>query len=142
MPKLTQKLPAYRHHKASGQAVVTINGQDHYPGPWKTFVSRKRHPEVVKGDRYDVASYRRAIARACRQADADAHEADPGVKPDVVIVPQWHPHQLRHNAATFLRKEFGLEVARVVLGHGSPAITETYAELDHAKAVDAIGRVG
>lgn len=28
----------------------------------------------------------------------------------------WYRHQLRHNAATFLRKEFGLETARVTLG--------------------------
>ena len=36
----------------------------------------------------------------------------------------------------------GLEVARVVLGHSSPAITEVYAELDFTKAADIMGRVG
>lgn len=54
----------------------------------------------------------------------------------------WHPHQLRHNAATFLRKEFGLETARIILGHRSAAITEVYAELDQQKAMEAIVRVG
>ncbi|HBR20357.1 MAG: hypothetical protein A2Y13_10400 [Planctomycetes bacterium GWC2_45_44] len=54
----------------------------------------------------------------------------------------WHPHQLRHNAATFLRKEFGLETARTILGHRSAAITEVYAELDQQKAVEAIVKVG
>jgi integrase len=54
----------------------------------------------------------------------------------------WHPHQLRHNAATFLRKEFGLDTARVILGHRSAAITEVYAELDQQKALDAIVRAG
>ena len=54
----------------------------------------------------------------------------------------WHPHQLRHNAATFLRKEFGLETARIILGHRSAAITEVYAELDQKKAMEAIVRVG
>lgn len=39
----------------------------------------------------------------------------------------WHPHQLRHNAATYLRKEFGLETARIILGQRSAAITEIYA---------------
>ena len=53
-----------------------------------------------------------------------------------------HPHQLRHNAATFLRKEFGLETARIILGHRSAAITEVYAELDQQKALEAIVRVG
>ncbi|HBR19719.1 MAG TPA: hypothetical protein DD726_05825 [Phycisphaerales bacterium] len=54
----------------------------------------------------------------------------------------WHPHQLRHNAATSLRKEFGLETARIILGHRSAAITEVYAELDQQKAMEAIVRVG
>ena len=48
----------------------------------------------------------------------------------------------RHNAATFLRKEFGLETARIILGHRSAAITEVYAEMDQQKALEAIVRVG
>ncbi|MCD4824639.1 MAG: tyrosine-type recombinase/integrase [Phycisphaerae bacterium] len=54
----------------------------------------------------------------------------------------WHPHQLRHNAATELRKEFGLEAARVILGHRSAAITEVYAEMDRQKTIDAMMKVG
>ena len=50
---------------------------------------------------------------------------------------------MRHrNAATFLRKEFGLETARIILGHRSAVITEVYAELDQQKALEAIVRVG
>ena len=30
---------------------------------------------------------------------------------------RWHPHQLRHNAATFIRKEFGIESGA---GHPGP----------------------
>ena len=56
--------------------------------------------------------------------------------------PPQHPHQLRHNAAMFLRKEFGLETARIILGHRSAAITEVYAEMDQQKALEAIVRVG
>jgi hypothetical protein len=33
MPRLIHAPPKYRKHKASGQAVVTINGRDHYLGP-------------------------------------------------------------------------------------------------------------
>ena len=41
MPKLIQnKLPAYRRHKASGRAVVTLNGKDFYLGPHGTVASR------------------------------------------------------------------------------------------------------
>jgi hypothetical protein len=32
MPILKEALPKYRKHKASGQAVVTIQGQDFYLG--------------------------------------------------------------------------------------------------------------
>jgi integrase len=54
----------------------------------------------------------------------------------------WHPHQLRHSAATRLRKEFDLDVARIILGHSSPVVTEIYAELDREKAIAAMERVG
>ncbi len=53
-----------------------------------------------------------------------------------------HPHQLRHNAATYIRKEFGLDTARIILGHRSAVITEVYAELDQQKALEAVVRVG
>tara|TARA_R110002111_G_scaffold55414_4_gene95295 strand:- start:856 stop:1071 length:216 start_codon:yes stop_codon:yes gene_type:complete len=55
---------------------------------------------------------------------------------------RWHPNQLRHNAGTYLRKEFGIEAARVVLGHKSAGVTEIYAELDRAKAEEIMGKVG
>jgi integrase len=87
---------------------------------------RKRRPRKEPGDRYSVDSYRRAIVYACQRAD----------------VPPWFPHQLRHSAATRLRKEVGIEVARCVLGHSGLAITETYALMDEAKAADAMLRFG
>ena len=55
---------------------------------------------------------------------------------------RWHPHQLRHNAATELRKEFGLEAARIILGHRSAAITEVYAERSEEQAIEAMAKVG
>ncbi len=55
---------------------------------------------------------------------------------------RWSPNQLRHNAATYLRKQFGIEAARVVLGHTSAAVTEIYAELDRNKAADIMAQVG
>jgi integrase len=57
-------------------------------------------------------------------------------------VPLWSPNQLRHSSATWLRKEFGLDVARVVLGHRSPRTTEIYCEMDHAKAAETMLKVG
>ena len=55
---------------------------------------------------------------------------------------RWSPNQLRHNAATRLRKEFGIEAARVILGHSSGNTTEIYAELDNKKAADIMSKIG
>jgi integrase len=98
---------------------------------------RKRPPR----DRYRVASYRRAIERACARADRLAR-ASQGTSAPGTIVPPWHPHQLRHNAATRLRREYGIEVARIILGHRSAALTEVYAEMDLAKAEQVMAEVG
>ena len=88
--------------------------------------TRRRKPRKTPGDHYTTDSYRRAITYGCRKAS----------------VPKWHPHQLRHNAATFLRREFGLEIARKVLGHSTASVTEIYAEMDEVKVIDAMERVG
>jgi len=78
------------------------------------------------GEHYTTASYRRAITRACKKAN----------------VPSWHPHQLRHSAGTYLRKEFNVEVARIILGHRSAETTDLYAELDREKALEAMLKSG
>ncbi|MGE5610668.1 MAG: tyrosine-type recombinase/integrase [Bacillota bacterium] len=123
-------------------------------------------------ERYDKNSYGRAIAYACEKAfplpeplqrrvlPSDEPESDK-VKRETKKAyrarltaeekaqirewrraHRWHPHQLRHNAATRLRKEFGLEVARIILGHKSAAITEVYAEQDRERARQIMGQVG
>ena len=40
-------VPKYRKHKASGQAVVTLNGQDCYLGPWGSTASRIEYDRLV-----------------------------------------------------------------------------------------------
>lgn len=49
----------------------------------------------------------------------------------------WNPNQLRHARATELRKSYGLEHARVILGHSKTHTTEIYAERDLASAKEA-----
>lgn len=120
----------------------------------------KANPRRTKGNVYAVTAYRRAIERAIEAAfPPPEHLAQqPGeskamwqnrlTKKQKAELKEWykkfhwHPHQLRHNAATSIRKEFGLDTARVILGHRSAAITEVYAELDQQKALEAIVRVG
>ena len=58
------------------------------------------------------------------------------------IVPRWHPHQLRHTYATRIRKLYGIEAARVLLGHASVGVTEIYAERDLAVTHEIAGKVG
>jgi integrase len=103
---------------------------------------RKRHPKRIKGDHYTVGSYRAAIGRACRRANRQAHQEQPEIAADQVVIPSWHPHQLRHNSGTLLRREFGLEMARIVLGHSSPFVTQIYAEKDRELAMDALSKIG
>lgn len=98
-------------------------------------------------DHYDVASYRRAIARACDRAfphptlaelpekildDAQRAEIEEWRKAH-----RWHPHQLRHATGTAIRGRFGLEAAQAVLGHSELSSTQVYAEknLEAARAV-------
>ena len=120
----------------------------------------KDDPERSAGDRYTTDSYRRAIARACDQAFPPPEplakredETDDEWQTRLTAeqkteldawqkAHRWHPHQLRHNAATELRKEFGIEAARIILGHHSAAVTEIYAEKDEQQAVEAMARVG
>jgi integrase len=87
--------------------------------------NRQRAPKRQPRERFTVATYRRAIARACQRAlDMPAELRDPETKAgkaadttDARKLRQrlrsewnaanvWHPHQLRHNAATLLRRQY------------------------------------
>jgi integrase len=98
---------------------------------------RKARPKRTPGDRYNTRSYYHAVLYAVRKANREADEH--GRKP----LPHWAPNQLRHSAATRIRKEFDLDTTRAVLGHSSPVVTEQhYAALDQKKAADAMKRIG
>jgi integrase len=47
MPRLVAAFPKYRKHKASGQAVVTLNGRDHYMGPYGTAASKAFYDRLI-----------------------------------------------------------------------------------------------
>lgn len=85
-------------------------------------VDRQRKPK----DHYAKDSYCRSIARACVLA---------GVEP-------WSPNQLRHSRATILRKLYGIEGARLVLGHADAGVTLVYAERDFEAAAKIMMEVG
>jgi integrase len=87
---------------------------------------RKPNPKKVPGERYTTASFRQAVRKACGAAG----------------IPTWHPHQLRHNAATALRREHGIELARIILGQRHLSATELYAEADQEQAKAVMARIG
>lgn len=87
----------------------------------------KRHIAVPrKQKRYRRDSYHRAIIRACDRAE----------------VHRWSPNQLRHTAATAIRKQYGLEVAQVMLGHSKADVTQIYAERDASKGREIAALIG
>jgi integrase len=62
------------------------------------------------GDRYTVASYRRAIERACARA---------GITP-------FSPNQIRHTACTEVASSVGVAIAQQILGHADIRTTMRY----------------
>lgn len=123
----------------------------------------KAKPEKQPGEMYTITSYHHAIRSACEKA-FDMPKELRDMRVAVAKRPEqerkatrerlqaeastwskqwsWHPHQLRHNAVTELRREFGLEAAQVVLGHSNASITQIYAERDSEKARRIMQEVG
>jgi len=128
--------------------------------PSQALRSAKANPKRTPGHRYTTASYRRAIHRACdnafpppvpicRRPGETSQEWKNRLTADEKTELQqwqrkhrWSPNRLRHNAGTELRKVYGVEASRVVLGHSSTVVTEMYAEIDFEKAKVIMGEVG
>ena len=122
------------------------------------------------GVRYNRSAYRNAVLRACEIAfgmpkelrhvpsGLTAKEKKLPPADQVRILAQreelrakarawrhehcWHPHQLRHNAGTAVRKAADLDAARTVMGQGSLAVAEIYAEKDLETARKIIAKIG
>ncbi len=109
-------------------------------------------PAAPVGDRYTTASYRKAIARACELAyphptlsKVPRSRRTPEQRAELKAWQAkhtWHPHQLRHNAATSITEHESLEVARIMLGHQSIATTLIYAKVHDRRAILAALRRG
>jgi integrase len=114
--------------------------------------NRRRKPRTQPGDRYDVDAYRRAITRACDKAFPHSELGKikrKDLTPDQLKElkawqksHRWAPNQLRHAAATEVRREFGLEAAQIVLGHSKADVTQVYAERDLAKGLAVAKAIG
>jgi integrase len=104
--------------------------------------NRKVRPKRRPGDHYTVESYNRAIARACDKAWPAPDGLTPTERDAWHCAHRWAPNQLRHAAATRIRREFGLEAAQVVLGHRTLTVTQVYAERHVAEARRVMEEVG
>lgn len=107
--------------------------------------NRKLRPKRQPRHRYDSKTYRRAIQRGVEKANAArlrvAKENDAAAA-DVELLSAWSPNQLRHSAATEIRRRYGLEAAQVVLGHAMADVTQVYAERDLELARRVMAEVG
>ncbi|HEY1686396.1 MAG TPA: site-specific integrase [Tepidisphaeraceae bacterium] len=118
--------------------------------------NRRRKPKKCPGARYTSASYRRAIATACEKAfgmPQEYRKAPKGETPAAKALRLanakewrnkhvWYPLQVRHTAATKVRREFGIEAAQHILGHASINVTEIYAEKNAAQARKVMEQIG
>jgi len=121
---------------------------------------KKKNSKKLPGLCYSTTTYGAAIARGCDAAfppPAPLARREGETKKGWLarLTPEqqrelrewqkahrWHPHQLRHALATRLRREFGLDATRTVLGHHSPVVTEVYAERDLGIAKEVMARLG
>ncbi len=90
------------------------------------------------GEHYTAGSYRRAIRYACMSLhpypdeisrpaqglSAEENAEQKRLRKEHRERWCWHPHQLRHNYATMIRKQFGIEEASNMLDHSSVKMTE------------------
>jgi integrase len=137
-----RKTPRYPSHMARNER--------------KRSTTRKRLP----ADRYNRRAYINALKRACDRAFPPTGELSRlsgesvakwwarlnKEQRDAVKVwrkaHRWHPNQLRHTFATHVRKQHGLEVAQVMLGHARADVTQVYAEKNEALAVATALKIG
>jgi integrase len=115
------------------------------------------------GDHYSVNAYRIAISHACDVAFPhpelpERFEGEPARefvrrraawrrehKAEISTwrkAHRWHPNQLRHSAATLIRKHYGAESSQAVLGHAQLQTTEIYAERDLNVARQIMQEIG
>ena len=104
--------------------------------------NRKAEPALTFKEHYDSISYRISVKyaiTACNKARRAKAKAT-GHEPE--MVPYWTPYQLRHTAATKVRKEMGYECAGATLGHTNMSATAIYAERNQGLADEAARRFG
>jgi integrase len=162
-PWLTLRTEAYLFSPAASEQARNAERRANRQTPMTPSQARRKRcafPKRPKRDRYDETSYRNAVYRACDKA---FHPPAPLARLDGEtkawyekrltgeqreemarwrLEHRWHPNQLRHTTATLIRKDHGIEMARIVLGHSKAFTTEIYAETDQQKGIDVMAKLG
>jgi integrase len=128
-PHLTLNVTDYLFSPIRSESIRNALRRDTRQSPMTPSQARRRargRKRAPLRDLYDVASYRRAIRRACEAAG----------------VPLWSPNQLRHSRGTEIRKRYGLEASQAVLGHSELGVTQVYAEVDREAARRVMAEIG
>ena len=135
-----------RHARQHRRRKTPVN-QGNRPG-----TNRRRNPARQPQERYSRDSFRRAIERGIRLAfphpELSAIPRSRLTKEQRAELKQWyrqyhwHPHQLRHTFATRIRREYGLEASKTLLGEATIAAAEIYAEQDRSRAAEIAARIG
>jgi integrase len=133
-PGESEKLRLEKRH---AERIVPLE-QGNRPG-----TNRVKNKKLVVGDYYTVGGYGHAVTHAITAAnDAIKKQAlEQGVD-EPMLIPRWTPYQLRHTAATKVRKEMGYETAGATLGHTNMSATAIYAERNQGLADEAAKRFG
>jgi hypothetical protein len=139
MPRLNRSLPTYRKHKASGQAVVTINRRDYYLGPMG--------PRAVSGS--TIASL---------QSNCGRDDLDPSARPSRGADREGRSLSVAQGAATFCRRSGALgamdrdesvcneagtapQIAAAAMIAGDPTTRESFPRCPEVrKVLVAVGR--
>jgi integrase len=104
--------------------------------------NRVNIPKRKAGNHYSSGAYRRAIHRGCDKAFPAPPELTGEEAAAWHSSHRWSPNQLRHTAATEIRRNYGLEAAQIILGHAQADVTQIYAERDIAKGLEVASQIG
>lgn len=151
-PKDHWKVSAYDHHVRRACLLATATATV-LEALKKTGPAGLAPADVTLADVPGVPGTKALLTRLVRRGLAEqlGKRNDPdvrwritpaGLAADLRPAECWHPHQLRHNAATRLVEQFGWETARIVLGHKSLAATRIYALDNLRQAAEAVAQVG
>ena len=126
-PRRAQVSPQVAHDTLTGEAAAEASAR---ASPGRHYTTRSYYSAVR-------TAIKRANREASKAAEKDGH--DPSEAPQI---PHWHPNQLRHTAATEIRKVANLESVQAVLGHSHMKVSEVYAEKNLELAASIISRIG